>query len=37
VAKSGLDQQGAGSSIGGGVRLHVTDHVGVTTGIDLHE
>ncbi len=32
VAKSGSDQQGAGSSVGkGGKQLHVTDHVGVTT------
>jgi hypothetical protein len=31
VAKSGSDQQGAGSSEVKGVWLHVTDHVRVTT------
>jgi hypothetical protein len=32
VAKSGSDQRGTGSSMGGwGVWLYVTDHVGVTT------
>jgi hypothetical protein len=33
VAKSGSDQQGAGSNAarGGGGWLHVTDHIGVTT------
>jgi hypothetical protein len=32
VAKSGSDQQGAGSSVWvRGVWLHVTNHVGVTT------